>query len=191
MHLLAIADSISHFSSNITDKLEQANSSLQSTVPLALSDSTASDYLSTTRGIDTVDECGLRFLMAKKQHEYLIRRLPIKQRKRLHTIGLSTAHIVWAFHSDCELELLSSIPCCQHGKENWEELRACGIAWWLRNPMTLRICIEKIAKNAFQSNQNPLDASLFYLAMRKKNVLTQLFKVIDLSKKTSILYYNL
>lgn len=41
--------------------------------------------------------------------------------------------------------------------------------------------MEKVAKVAFQKQQNPLDAALFYLAMRKKNVLTHLYKLVPLS----------
>jgi hypothetical protein len=33
--------------------------------------------------IENVDDCGLRFLIALKQHEYLLRCLPIKQRAML------------------------------------------------------------------------------------------------------------
>lgn len=91
--------------------------------------------------------------------------------------GISSAYVIWAFHSDTEAELLSSIPCVQRQQENWDEMRSYGVAWWLRNVASLRTCIERVAKNIFQKDQNPLDAALFYLAMRKKNVLTQLFKV--------------
>lgn len=38
-----------------------------------------------------------------------------------------------------------------------------------------------MAKQAFQKNQDPMDASLFYLASRKKNVLMHLFKVCNCS----------
>jgi len=91
--------------------------------------------------------------------------------------GISSAYVIWAFHSDTEAELLSSIPCVQRQQENWDEMRSYGVAWWLRNVASLRTCIERVAKNIFQKDQNPLDAALFYLAMGKKNVLTQLFKV--------------
>jgi hypothetical protein len=84
------------------------------------------------------------------------------------------------------MELLNSIPCFQRQQENWDELRSYGIAWWLRNNATLRICIERVAKNAFQKDQNPLDAALFYLAMKKKNVLTQLFKVFYIDMNASL-----
>jgi len=77
------------------------------------------------------------------------------------------------------MELLSAIPCFQKSQETWEEMRAYGIAWWLKNTSTLKICAERIAKYAFQQSQNPMDSSLFYLAMRKKNVLMHLFKVCD------------
>jgi hypothetical protein len=84
MHLLAVADTISHFSANsLVDRLAQANAALQPAVMSSLGDSTASGYASAAAGMDTVDECGLRFLMAKKQHEYLLRCLPLKQRRQL------------------------------------------------------------------------------------------------------------
>ncbi|CAL2047951.1 unnamed protein product [Caenorhabditis brenneri] len=60
----------------------------------------------------------------------------------------------------------------------WEELRGLEVAWWLENTACLRICIEKIAKTAFQRNQDSMDDLLFYIALRKKNVLTHLFKTI-------------
>ncbi|CAL2047931.1 unnamed protein product [Caenorhabditis brenneri] len=60
----------------------------------------------------------------------------------------------------------------------WEELRGLEVAWWLENTACLRICIEKIAKAAFQRNQDSMDDLLFYIALRKKNVLTHLFKTI-------------
>lgn len=42
-----------------------------------------SGYAATARGIESVDECGLRFLMAMKQHEYLLLCLPLLQKKVL------------------------------------------------------------------------------------------------------------
>lgn len=88
MHLLAIADTISHFTANaMVDRLAQANADLQPPTDhrLTMGDSTASGYAALGTGMDTVDECGLRFLMAKKQHEYLLRCLPLKQRRTLKT----------------------------------------------------------------------------------------------------------
>lgn len=83
MHLLAIADTISHFSSNVMDKLAHANASLGPSTVSIMGDSTSAGYANASIGIETVDECGLRFLMAMKQHEYLLLCLPLQQRKLL------------------------------------------------------------------------------------------------------------
>ena len=51
-----------------------------------LVDTSASGYANSGGlGIETVDECGLRFLMAMKQHEYLLRYLPPVQKQRLRS----------------------------------------------------------------------------------------------------------
>lgn len=119
-----------------------------------------------------------------------------------HFRGLSPSQIIWALHSETETELLNAIPCLQKSYLSWKELRALGIAWWLKNTSSLRAIVEKVscffleslygkqglgvllhitelqlAKAAFQKNQDPLDASLYYLLLKKKNLLTHLFKV--------------
>ncbi|CAB3399146.1 unnamed protein product [Caenorhabditis bovis] len=176
MHLLAIADTLSHFTSDVIDKLTQANAAMQPVIQSVLGDSAAGGYATAAGGMETVDECGLRYLMAMKQHEYLLVCLPYKQRMELKKTGLAPAHIIWAQHSETETELLNAVPGMQKAAATWEELRALGIAWWLKNTASLRICVEKLAKAAFQLNQDPMDASLYYLALKKKNVMTHLFK---------------
>ena len=52
------------------------------------------------------------------------------------------------------------------------------MGWWLKNPTVLKQLAEQVAKCAFQSNSDPLDAALFYLAMKKKGVLWGLFKTV-------------
>lgn len=80
MHLLAVADTISHFSSSAVDRLTNANAMLQHQEGVI-----EPATFAYTNGVEIVDECGLRFLMAKKQFEYLLRCLPLKQRKQLKT----------------------------------------------------------------------------------------------------------
>ena len=55
----------------------------QKAVDPVISSRTGGGYATAGAGIESVDECGLRFLMAMKQHEYLLRCLPINQRKNL------------------------------------------------------------------------------------------------------------
>jgi hypothetical protein len=62
------------------------------------------------------------------------------------------------------------------GDPTWAELKQYGIGWWVRNNNTLRRCIEKVAKAAFSVKKDPLDAAVYYLAMKKKNLLWGLFR---------------
>ncbi|KAH0619962.1 hypothetical protein JD844_014434 [Phrynosoma platyrhinos] len=127
-------------------------------------------------GRDTLDECGLRYLLAMRLHTCLLTSLPPLYRVQLLHQGVSTCHFAWAFHSEAEEELINMIPAIQRGDPQWSELRAMGIGWWVRNINTLRRCMEKVAKAAFQRNNDALDAALFYLAMKKKAVVWGLFR---------------
>ncbi|XP_035251721.1 dmX-like protein 2 isoform X3 [Anguilla anguilla] len=141
-------------------------------------------------GGEALDECGLRYLLAMRLHTCLLTSLPPLYRMQLLHQGLSTCHFAWAFHSEAEEELLSMIPAVQRGDPQWAELRAVGVGWWVRNINTLRRIMEKVAKAAFQRNSEPLDAALFYLAMKKKAVLWGLFRSQHDEKMTQFFSRN-
>ncbi|CAF0710194.1 unnamed protein product [Brachionus calyciflorus] len=127
-----------------------------------------------------VDDCGFKFLLSLRSYNYLIRTLPIALRAKLKSIGVGTANFAWAFHSECEQDLLNQITN-NNGDDSsvclqWEDLRQYGIGWWLKTPNILKQLVEKIAKYSYQLKNDPLDSALFYLAMRKKGVLWALFK---------------
>ncbi|KAM4746857.1 dmX-like protein 2 isoform 2-T2 [Rhinophrynus dorsalis] len=144
----------------------------------------------TYSGGDNLDECGLRYLLAMRLHTCLLTSLPPLYRLQLLHQGLSTCHFAWAFHSEAEEEIINMIPAIQRGDPQWSELRAMGIGWWVRNINTLRRCIEKVAKAAFQRNSDPLDAAVFYLAMKKKAVLWGLFRSQHDEKMTQFFSHN-
>lgn len=128
------------------------------------------------KGGETLDECGLKFLLAVRLHTFLSTSLPPAHRLQLLRQGLSTCHYAWAFHSDAEEELLNMLPALQKGEPTWPELRSMGVAWWMRSTNKLRRCIEKVAKASFQKSNDPLDAAIFYLAMKKKAVVWGLYR---------------
>uniref|UniRef100_A0A8C0BSI3 DmX-like protein 1 n=1 Tax=Buteo japonicus TaxID=224669 RepID=A0A8C0BSI3_9AVES len=142
------------------------------------------------QGGETLDECGLKFLLAVRLHTFLTTSLPPVHRAQLLHQGLSTSHFAWAFHSVAEEELLSMLPAVQKGDPSWSELRAMGIGWWVRNIHSLRKCIEKVAKAAFQRNNDPLDAAVFYLAMKKKAVIWGLYRSQKDTKMTQFFGNN-
>ncbi|KAI7790177.1 dmX-like protein 2 isoform X2 [Triplophysa rosa] len=141
-------------------------------------------------GGDSLDECGLRYLLAMRLHTCLLTSLPPLYRLQLLHQGVSTCHFAWAFHSEAEEEMLNMIPAMQRGDPQWSELRAVGVGWWIRNINTLRRIVEKVAKVAFQRNNDPLDAALFYLAMKKKAVLWGLFRSQHDEKMTQFFSHN-
>ncbi|NXM65735.1 DMXL1 protein, partial [Serilophus lunatus] len=166
MSLLALADTIATTSTDIGESRDRS------------------------QGGETLDECGLKFLLAVRLHTFLTTALPPVHRAQLLHQGLSSSHFAWAFHSVAEEELLSMLPAVQKGDPTWSELRAMGIGWWVRNIHSLRKCIEKVAKAAFQRNNDPLDAAIFYLAMKKKAVIWGLYRSQKDTKMTQFFGNN-
>uniref|UniRef100_A0A3P9P5A6 Dmx-like 2 n=1 Tax=Poecilia reticulata TaxID=8081 RepID=A0A3P9P5A6_POERE len=167
MFLVALADTIATTSAEVTSSTDQQYT-----------------------GGEALDECGLRYLLAMRLHTCLLTSLPPLYRMQLLHQGLSTCHFAWAFHSEAEEELLNMIPAMQRGDPQWSELRAVGVGWWIRNINTLRKMVEKLGKAAFQRNSDPLDAALFYLAMKKKAVLWGLFRSQHDEKMTQFFKNN-
>uniref|UniRef100_A0A8C6LVA4 Dmx like 1 n=1 Tax=Nothobranchius furzeri TaxID=105023 RepID=A0A8C6LVA4_NOTFU len=143
-----------------------------------------------SKGGETLDECGLRFLLAVKLHNFLLTSLPPVHRAQLRRQGLSTCHYAWAFHSEAEEELLNMLPALQKGEPTWTELRSMGLGWWLRSTNKLRRCIEKVAKASFQRSNDPLDAAIFYLALKKKAVVWGLYRSQKNVKMTEFFHNN-
>ncbi|CAL2048291.1 unnamed protein product [Caenorhabditis brenneri] len=90
MDLLAIFDTLSHFASDAKDKVEEANAAMKPVVQSYLGDNAAGGYATAAAGTETVDECGLLYFMAMKQHEHLLVSLPMKHRMELKKSVLPT-----------------------------------------------------------------------------------------------------
>ncbi|XP_065362975.1 dmX-like protein 2 [Calliphora vicina] len=165
MHLLALADTVSTCNTDFSEKF------ISDTGKLSNTKDTSGNSLT-----DSLDDCGLRFLMAMKHYTYLLRCLPLNQRAQFQKNGIGTSNIVWAFHSESEDELLNLIPSYKKGDLKWSTLKDLGMGYWLRNINILRQCVEKLAKCAYQLKQDPLDAAIYYLAMKKKSIVWGLFR---------------
>jgi hypothetical protein len=72
----------------------------------------------------------------------------------------------------------------------WADYRELGFGWWMRNNASLRRCIEKLAKAAYQSQGDPLDAAIYYLAMKKKNLVWGLFRQVQNERMTAFFSNN-
>nr|XP_042903510.1 dmX-like protein 2 [Parasteatoda tepidariorum] len=184
MHLLALADTVASFNTALTDRF--------GVEPVVAKDSpkTNLEGLNVCVTTDSLDDCGLRFLLAMRHFIYLLRCLPLGQRAQLQNQGLGSHSLVWAFHSETQEELLQLIPCVQKGNLKWSELRELGIGWWVRSNAVLRRLMEKVAKAAFQTKNDPMDAALYYLAMKKKTLLWGLFRSVQDNKMTAFFQNN-
>ncbi|XP_024225203.1 dmX-like protein 2 isoform X2 [Bombus impatiens] len=171
MHLLALADTVSTCNADFAERfaIDAAKNAIAKENLTGIPDGE-------TVSTDSLDDCGLRFLLAMKHYNYLIRCLPLAQRAQFQKQGISSNNLVWAFHSESEEELLGLIPSYAKGQPKWSILKELGIGWWIRSNTILKRCIEKIAKAAYQQKQDPLDAALYYLAMKKKNLVWGLFR---------------
>uniref|UniRef100_A0A1B6CLX3 RAVE complex protein Rav1 C-terminal domain-containing protein n=1 Tax=Clastoptera arizonana TaxID=38151 RepID=A0A1B6CLX3_9HEMI len=171
MHLLALADTVSTCNTDFAERfaIDAAKIAIAKENLTGVPEGDAGST-------DALDDCGLRFLMAMKHYNYLLRCLPLAQRAKFQRQGIASNNLVWAFHSESEEELLNLIPSYFKGQPRWSTLKELGVGWWLRNHTTLKLCIEKIAKAAYQVNEDPLDAAIFYIAMKKKSVVWGLFR---------------
>ncbi|XP_058533833.1 dmX-like protein 1 isoform X1 [Ochotona princeps] len=165
MSLMALADTIATTSTDIGESRDRS------------------------QGGETLDECGLKFLLAVRLHTFLMTSLPAYRAQLVHQ-GLSTSHFAWAFHSVAGEELLNMLPVMQKDDPAWSELRAMGVGWWVRDTRVLRRCIEKVAKAAFFRKNDPLDAAIFYLAMKKKAVIWGLYRSQKDAKMTQFFGHN-
>ncbi|TPX73880.1 hypothetical protein CcCBS67573_g04853 [Chytriomyces confervae] len=125
----------------------------------------------------SIDENGARFVFFAR---LLLSALPIVEGKAVAVSeSLSTRDISWAFYSDSQDFLVDFTNQSFNGKPLWKDVRSLGMGFWLRNSESLRRQIESIARNQYMSNEekNPVDCALFYICLRKKNVLLGLWKL--------------
>ncbi|GLH09346.1 DmX-like protein 2, partial [Gryllus bimaculatus] len=185
MHLLALADTVSTCNSDFAERfaIDAAKTAIAKE---NLSGVPEGEDIST----DSLDDCGLRYLLAMKHYSYLLRCLPLAQRAHFQRQGVGTNNLVWAFHSESEEELLALIPSYAKGSPKWAQVKELGVGWWLRSHTLLKTCIEKIAKASYMVRQDPLDAAIFYLAMKKKSLVWGLFRSKRDERMTSFFSNN-
>lgn len=82
------------------------------------------------------------------------------------------------------------IPSYAKGQAKWSTLKELGVGWWLRSPTLLKTCVERLAKAAYQSKQDPMDAAIYYMAMKKKNLLWGLYRSQRDEKMTTFFANN-
>ncbi|KAL8999434.1 MAG: hypothetical protein Q9169_001748 [Polycauliona sp. 2 TL-2023] len=121
----------------------------------------------------SMDENATRYLLFFRQHMIRKSQLP------LNRACVTYREIVWAFHSGSQDILVDLTTRQSQGRMLWEDAKNCGLSMWINDVNALRAQFEVIARNEYAKTdeKNPIDCSLFYLALRKKNVLVGLWRM--------------
>lgn len=106
-------------------------------------------------------------------------------RGRANEVLLSWREINWAYHSDSQDILIDMVSHQFHGKMLWKHARESGLFMWMSDPNALRAQFEVIARNEYTKTdqKNPIDCTLFYLALRKKAVLQGLWRMASWNRE--------
>jgi len=109
IHLVAIADTVANIKCDVTFNSQNIFHRKK-----FISQQKSFDVMGDEQNEDenltpTVDMCGFKFLLAMRSYNYLLRTLPDRDRDFLKFNGLGSAVNTWAFHSECQQELLGKI----------------------------------------------------------------------------------
>ncbi|KAI4173510.1 MAG: hypothetical protein LQ343_002848 [Gyalolechia ehrenbergii] len=121
----------------------------------------------------SMDENAIRYLLFFRQH--MIRKAQVPS----HRADITYREITWAYHSASQDILIDLVSRQFQGRMLWEHAKECGLFMWMSDLNALRAQFEVIARNEYTKTdeKNPVDCSLYYLALRKKNVLVGLWRM--------------
>ncbi|ODV89567.1 hypothetical protein CANCADRAFT_17983, partial [Tortispora caseinolytica NRRL Y-17796] len=121
----------------------------------------------------SLDRNALRFLLSFKL--YMI---------HPHQSSMHSRDFNWALHSESQGVLVGIISKAFNNTLLWKNARDCGMFFWLKDEVSVRTQMEILAKNHFTQGEHrdPVNCSLFYLALRKKTVLLGLWKICGFHK---------
>ncbi|GAA6036036.1 hypothetical protein JCM8097_006576 [Rhodosporidiobolus ruineniae] len=135
-----------------------------------------------------IDENGLRFLVSLRSF-YLYRSssTPTDLDSTAATLNgplvaqrLKYRDMLWAFHSESEELLLEEATQVCGGKLTWERARTLGVPIWLKSQDSFVRTMEAIGRTEFTKpdaeDRDPITASLFYLALKKKHIVQTFWK---------------
>ena len=127
---------------------------------------------------ESLDDNGLRFFIGFKLFQ-----TSSKQSR------LTMRDINWALHSDNKEVILTMIQNHYKNRLRWEHITQTGIPYWLETSR-LSSVLESCARNEFGDSRDPSGRiTLFYLAIRKKHVLTGLWRTVSHPEKQKMLAF--
>ncbi|KAK6537693.1 regulator of (H+)-ATPase in vacuolar membrane [Orbilia ellipsospora] len=121
----------------------------------------------------SLDEWGVRYLLFFKHYNLQKASFPSR------SSGVSFREISWAFQSETQEILVDLVMKTFENKMQWHHARDAGFFMWLKDTSALKRHFETLARNQYMAKEerDPVDCSLYYLALRKKTVLVGLWRI--------------
>ena len=129
----------------------------------------------------SMDENAMRYLLFFRQH--MLRKGQAPEARA----NITWREIVWAHHSGSQDMLVDLVSRQFNSRMLWKHARESGMFMWISDLTALKAQFEAIARNEYTKTdeKNPVDCSLYYLALRKKNVLTGLWRMAAWNREQS------
>ncbi|KAF2229701.1 WD repeat protein-like protein [Viridothelium virens] len=128
----------------------------------------------------SIDDNAARFLLFFRQHVIL------SSSKHLdESSSISWREITWAYHSGSQDILVDLVNRHFNSRMLWKHAKESGMFMWMSDINALKAQFEVIARNEYTKTdeKNPVDCSLYYLALRKKAVLVGLWRMATWSRE--------
>jgi hypothetical protein len=121
----------------------------------------------------SMDDNATRFLHLFRQH--MLRQEQEPQRQS----SMSWREFAWAYHSGSQDVLVNIVSRHFSGRMLWKDARESGMFMWMTDITALRAQFEIVGRNEYTKTdeKNPVDCSLYFLALKKKNVLSGLWRM--------------
>ncbi|KAK9467677.1 RAVE protein 1 C terminal-domain-containing protein [Lipomyces arxii] len=127
----------------------------------------------------SLDENGIRYLLSFRLfvlHKESMLQMPYRDHN-------------WAFHSQSQEILLDLVSKSYNNRMTWQQARESGIFVWLKSSDSVKQQFESIARIIYTDSEprNPVDCTLFYLALKKKQVLLGLWRMASWHKEQQLM----
>lgn len=126
----------------------------------------------------SIDENAARYLL-------FWRETVMRSRQSSSPAAVTWREMLWAYHSTSQDILVDIVTRQNKGQMTWSHARNTGVFVWLTDREALVQQFEAVARSAYTSTElrDPVNCSLHYLALRKKNVLTGLWRMATWSRE--------
>ncbi|KAH0334991.1 WD40 repeat-like protein, partial [Aureobasidium melanogenum] len=126
----------------------------------------------------SIDENAARYLL-------FWRETVMRSRQSSSSAAVTWREMLWAYHSSSQDILVDIVTRQNKGQMTWSHARDTGVFVWLTDREALLQQFEAVARSAYTNTElrDPVNCSLHYLALRKKNVLTGLWRMATWSRE--------